>query len=77
MVGGIGGFSSGWAKLSPAGGSWVEFWSVPESRSLVQLPRQALLGYACGVTAGPLSCEHPFALCDRDEAVQQLKSKIL
>lgn len=40
-VGGRGEFSPGWAKLSPARGSWVAFWPVPASSHLMQPPRQA------------------------------------
>lgn len=51
VVGGTGELPCGWAKLSPAGGSWVTFWPVPGSRRLVQLPGQAPPGLSCGVTA--------------------------
>lgn len=47
VVGGTGEFSPGWAKLSPAGGSWITFWPVPGAWCSCQ--GRHLLGSACGV----------------------------
>lgn len=70
MVGGVGEFSSGWAKMSLLEGAGLNSGQCQRAVTWCSSQGRHLLGYACGVTGGLLSCEHPFALCDRDEADQ-------